>query len=873
MARLLSFILRPKIVAFSKENRKIISQFILTVLFTGIGIWFLKHQKTELSEVITSLTGAHWYWILAGLGMSVIYISLQGLMYVASFSSVNTRISIGTAILLFLKRNFISVFLPAGGISSLAFFTEAIKKKGIKETQIHFASAIYGFIGIISLIIVAIPAFVYALFEKSIGSSEYIALLTLLLLTALFFFLFRSIQKKGILYNWLVRLIPMSELIINELLDKKIHRKKLLLTVFYSMLIEFVGIAHVYIAILALGLSPSLFIAVITYIVSVIFLVISPFLRGLGAIEVSMSIILVRLGFGNGEAIAITLLYRLFEFWIPFFSGIGAFLMKINKLLLRLIPGILILALGLTNIISVLTPAITIRLNWLLDYLPINAINASNYFVLFAGIVMVVTSAFMMKGLRSAWLLALVLSILSSIGHLTKAIDYEEAILNLIVVVILLITRKQYYVKSSPRIRNIGLQTSILSIVAVLIYGTIGFYFIDKKHFNIDFSLIDSIRYTLQYYFLLGNTELVPADSFTIHFLASVKICGFLTMGFFIFTLTRPFVFRDTASDDDFKVAGELVRKYGKSALDYFKTYTDKLVFRMENKAFISYQVSGNFAVALEDPVAKSPGEMKKCISFFDEYCSENSLKSIFYRVPEESLDLYHKLGKKSLFLGQEGIIDLNTFTLEGNQRKSIRNAINKVKGMGYKSSIYEPPIKDGLLQKMKLVSDEWLEYTDRTELIFSQGMFIWEELKQQTIMTVENQEEKVIAFLNIIPDYTHAEATYDMLRTTKDAPGGVIDFLLVEMFNYFKSQAYLFVNIGFAPMSGINDPHNFPEQSMRFMYEKFKSFSHYKGLRTYKEKFLPQWHNKFLIYQHDFDLFQVPHVLKNVMKPQHHIS
>jgi phosphatidylglycerol lysyltransferase len=106
------------------------------------------------------------------------------------------------------------------------------------------------------------------------------------------------------------------------------------------------------------------------------------------------------------------------------------------------------------------------------------------------------------------------------------------------------------------------------------------------------------------------------------------------------------------------------------------------------------------------------------------------------------------------------------------------------------------------------------------------------------------------------------------MVRTSKDAPGGIVDFILVEMFNHFKFKGYNYANIGFAPLSGINDPHNFPEQSMRFMYEKFKSFSHYKGLRLYKEKFDPKWYNKYLIYQHDYDLFQIPGVLRNVMRP-----
>jgi phosphatidylglycerol lysyltransferase len=94
------------------------------------------------------------------------------------------------------------------------------------------------------------------------------------------------------------------------------------------------------------------------------------------------------------------------------------------------------------------------------------------------------------------------------------------------------------------------------------------------------------------------------------------------------------------------------------------------------------------------------------------------------------------------------------------------------------------------------------------------------------------------------------------------------MDFILIELFNYLKSRNITYVNLGFAPMSGLDDPHTFSEKSMKFAYEKIRSFSHYKGLREYKEKFDPVWHNKYLIYQHDYDLLQVPTVLANVIKP-----
>jgi phosphatidylglycerol lysyltransferase len=135
-------------------------------------------------------------------------------------------------------------------------------------------------------------------------------------------------------------------------------------------------------------------------------------------------------------------------------------------------------------------------------------------------------------------------------------------------------------------------------------------------------------------------------------------------------------------------------------------------------------------------------------------------------------------------------------------------------------------------------------------------------------VISVENNEEKIIAFLNVIPDYVKNEGTYDLLRKTADAPNGIMDYILLELFNYFKTNGIQYINLGFAPMSGLNDPHNFTEKSMKFAYEKIRSFSHYKGQRDYKDKFNPIWNDKYLIYSNDYDLLQVPGVLARVIKP-----
>ena len=136
-----------------------------------------------------------------------------------------------------------------------------------------------------------------------------------------------------------------------------------------------------------------------------------------------MVYVLTQSGLTNADSIAITLLFRFFEFWLPLFTGVVSFMLKIDKLIMRIFPAVLIFALGIVNIISVLTPALPERISLLKDYLLVDFVSFSNSFVFISGLFLLVTAAFMLRGLRTAWWFALGLSVISVFGHITKGID------------------------------------------------------------------------------------------------------------------------------------------------------------------------------------------------------------------------------------------------------------------------------------------------------------------------------------------------------------------------------------------------------------------------------------------------------------------
>lgn len=857
--------LKAKVFISTLLYNKFFWQLILAVFMLGMAVFFVRNEHIELIKIQDQLATSNPLYVGIGILLTGVYILLQGQMYVHSFRSIGKSIPLRVTTRLFLKRNAVSVFLPAGGFSSLAFFANDVEGDGATQSQTHLASTIFGFFSILSVVVIAIPVLGLAMLKHNVQNTDLLGFAFLILLTIFLAWLIVSVSRKGLAYQWISRMRPSLSLILDDMIGHTIDRRQLWLTLLVSLAIEIVGIVHMYVAMLALGYEPSLIACFIGYIVMVILLIASPFLRGLGAIEVSITYVLGQFGFPVMAAATITLLYRFFEFWLPLFAGLASFFIRRDNLVLRILPASIIFILGVVNMISAITPAIPARLRLLRHLVQEDVIATSNTLVFVFGLLLVILSVFLLQGSRRAWLIGLCITGLSMVGHILKAGDYEEALLAFLAAGSLIYTRRQYKLRPHPKLTRISYQVMIYSVLALLAYGIVSFYFIDRRHFGTEFNLWTSVKIIFRMFFLFDDSGLLPKTVFAQNFLNSIYISGALVLSFIMFSLVKPYFTKPYNSDNDKTLADDIISRYGNSALDYFKTYPDKFFFFSEDRqGFISFKITRHFAFVLENPVCPDGDSFKALVRSFDKFCDENGFVSVYYRTPSQSLDLFRSLGKKAMPIGEEAIVDLTTFTLDGGKMKTTRSAINRLVSEGYDIKVYQPPIKEGLMQKLEQVSDDWLESLGRKEVAFTQGVFDRTILKDQVIVTVENTEEKVFAFLNIIPDYAPGETTYDLIRKVNDAPNGVLDMLLAKTLIYLKQEGYQSVNMGLAPMSGIEGV-NLTEKTIRYAYENLKLFGHFKGLRKYKDKFFPRWEKKYLVYNHNYHLLQVPNALRRV--------
>jgi phosphatidylglycerol lysyltransferase len=215
--------------------QKIYWKEILAVLLLFIAVYFFRTNRQELMAIQHQLHQANELWLLGGLILTILYIFLQAMMYVAAFAAVKGRLHWFTGVELFLKRNLLSIFLPAGGVSSLAYTPSRLRKEAISKTQIHQASAIYAFAGMATVFIVGLPVLIYSLVHSANLSTAWMGIVVVALMITGLILATLSLQKKGSVYQWIIKKFPGWKEKLDELFGVSIDRKYFLQSILYSV--------------------------------------------------------------------------------------------------------------------------------------------------------------------------------------------------------------------------------------------------------------------------------------------------------------------------------------------------------------------------------------------------------------------------------------------------------------------------------------------------------------------------------------------------------------------------------------------------------------------------------------------------------------
>lgn len=488
---------------------------------------------------------------------------------------------------------------------------------------------------------------------------------------------------------------------------------------------------------------------------------------------------------------------------------------------------------GLIMLASAATPAMPNRREFLEAAVPLMVVEVSHVLAALVGLSLLILARGLQRRLNGAYVMTLVLSVAGIILNLTKGIDYEEAIILGLVALGLVASRKEFYRRT--RLLDSPFSGGWLAAVAAAAVAMLAIVFFSFKQ--------------VEYHHLLWWEFGFDQD-------AARALRAMLGVGLGVLLLGLTLLLRPPAriphrpNPATLAHAEAIIRSQDTAYANLALMGDKSIMLNEEGDAFIMFARRGSSFVALGDPVG--PAASAEDLAWgFREMVSREGGRIAFYQVRPENLPLYLDMGLTPLKIGEEAVVRLPQFSLEGKQGEDNRLLVNRGTRKGFEVEIIPAARIDEVMADLRGISDVWLESRKAREKRFSLGCFDEAYLRHFDV-GVLRLEGRMLAFVTIFRTDTHGEVALDLMRHVADAPKETMRFLLLKMVLHFKEAGYQRFSLAMAPLSGLEDHPYAPvwQRIGAMVYHRGGPYYNFQGLRQFKDKFKPVWEPRFLVTQ-----------------------
>lgn len=339
--------------------------------------------------------------------------------------------------------------------------------------------------------------------------------------------------------------------------------------------------------------------------------------------------------------------------------------------------------------------------------------------------------------------------------------------------------------------------------------------------------------------------------------LTTIAMAGLLTLLFLVF---RPYRERGGPSEEDRVRARSLVRAYGSDSLAYFNTRKDKNLFFLGDDCFLAYKTVGDVAVVSGDPVG--PAErVPEIMTAFEEYCLARGWRVAVLGASGPLMPYYEEAGLKGFSLGEESIVDVGSFTLEGRNVRKLRQSVHKLDKQGYTVEfMYNSSIPAHMKHDLARISADWRGGKAETGFAMGLGRLLSAEDPDCLLCIAFDGEMKPAGFLYMVPMYPHVGYSLDVHRSRLDSPGALSEYMIARTAEFLQREGFTKMSLHFLAFSEHYREDREQEGSpfWRGMANVMDRILPVVSVYKFDRKFCCGWKKRYLLHYGLVDLFFV---------------
>lgn len=237
------------------------------------------------------------------------------------------------------------------------------------------------------------------------------------------------------------------------------------------------------------------------------------------------------------------------------------------------------------------------------------------------------------------------------------------------------------------------------------------------------------------------------------------------------------------SEEDERRIRLLLAESGERDSLGYFATRRDKAVlFSPSGKAAVTYRVVGGVCLASGDPLG-DPEAWGPAIDRWLAMCREYTWTAAVIGASEQAAAAYNRAGLKVLQLGDEAILQVNEFNLDGRDMRPVRQAVNRVSRAGYTARIrLHAEIPAAEMAQIADLAEKWRD--TGTERGFSMALGRLGDPRDGNCVLVEalDTEQNPVALLSLTPWGRHGLSLDLMRRDSSGGDNGLVEFLVSSL-------------------------------------------------------------------------------------------
>ena len=484
---------------------------------------------------------------------------------------------------------------------------------------------------------------------------------------------------------------------------------------------------------------------------------------------------------------------------------------------------------------------------------------------IFTGLVLMILARGLSRRKRRAWILALIILCVNLATELFRTNHHPLQIaLSLGSIALLLVFHKSFYAKSDPSTKmqpliGFGIALVVLFLASLLLLK-----------FRSNYEIIGSPSYKNIFLFIVeGFIGITGPIKFTSE--RSSDLIAFTLGTFGVFTLIVPLWLYFRRVKPIPKMSGEdmdQVRKLIKhdleqDSLGYFATRRDKsVVWASNRKAGIAYRVQGGVMLASGDPFGEYslwPEAIAEFIKIADEHAWTPAVMGCSDRGGEVWVE---HAGMIAIDIGDEAIIEVKDFTLEGRPMANVRQMVNRIKRKGYSCTIHKwSELDNDTRSQLRKLAHEWRYGVAERGFSMSMDRF-GEDFDPDTYITIAWLNNEIKGLLYYVP-WTTNGLSLDRMQRERGTDPGVNELMIVETVEYARANNLAHVSLNFAAFRSLFERADKISagpitRGMRNLIRFSSNFFQVESLYRFNAKFQPGWETRYVLYPRAADLPKV---------------